>query len=115
MDEVLHMFFSTYRFIIEDNVRFYNYYFKEAQKKYYVENPKNTKLLTYARRNNKLCWNFSSLSDTEMKWALENLQDILANVEVAKATYPFYISNKEILDNWSGDLILLVGDENDNF
>ena len=40
MDEIFNLFPKTNRFIISDNIRFYNSIFKTTNKKYYVENYK---------------------------------------------------------------------------
>lgn len=97
---------DTYRFIIDNYIKFYNEYFKSKQKKYYVENTKNDSLITFFKRNNKVCFNFTILKNDIFEFCIKNVADILSNTEVI-------IVNNNILDlvdfdiyNWNGDIII---------
>lgn len=108
IDDVLKKFQSTNRYVISDNIRFYNNILKNTSKKYYVENNQydSNHIITFLRRNNKILLNFNNLNSSVKSFLFENLQDVLNNVEVCRSYSEEYLKHKEIFDKWSGNLIL---------
>lgn len=104
---VLKNFPNTNRYIISNNIKFYNYILKN-NKKYYVENEKNNNLISFLRKNNKILLNFENLNRIDEKFILENLKDLLDNTEA------ILIGNKEkisfemekILKSWDGNILI---------
>jgi hypothetical protein len=64
IDTVIERFPNTNRFIVYDNVKFYNNAFKNL-KKYYVGNKKGDSLISFFRKNNKVLLNMINLSYNE--------------------------------------------------
>ena len=50
---VINTFTKTNRYVISNNIKVYNDVLKTTGKKYYVENERNTNLISYLRKNNK--------------------------------------------------------------
>lgn len=108
INDVLRRFQNTNRYVISDNIRFYNNILKNTSKKYYVENNQydSNHIITFLRRNNKILLNFNNLNSSVKSFLFENLQDVLNNVEVCRTYSEEYTKHKEIFDKWSGNLIL---------
>lgn len=108
VNDVLKRFQNTNRFVISDNIRFYNNILKNTSKKYYVENSQfdSEHIITFLRRNNKILLNFNYLDSSVKEFLFENLEDVLNNVEVCRVSSSEYSKFKNIFDNWSGNLIL---------
>lgn len=83
IEKVLRKFPNTNRFIIEDNVRFYNSVLRN-RKKYYIENTPGTGLISFFKKNNKVLLNMSRLSTLDKEFVLANIQDVLRNCEVIR-------------------------------
>lgn len=81
IDEVIDRFPSTNRYIISDNIRFYNNELK-SRKKYYVENLPCVGLISFFKKNNKVMLNIDNLNTTEFEFVKYFFDDILKNVEV---------------------------------
>lgn len=81
VEKVFDRFPSTNRYIISNNIRFYNNILK-ARKKYYVENTKNSGLISFFKRNNKVLLNIDNLIPSEFNFVKSCFDDILKNVEV---------------------------------
>lgn len=94
------------RFIIDDNVRFYNYALKPLQKKYYVMNAPGISLISFLRKNNKILLSLSNLNDIELDFMLLDLEDVLKNIEVIEGSQDIYLKYKDIFDMWMGNFIL---------
>lgn len=110
MDIVLDQFYDTRRFVVENNVRFYNYFFKNSSFKYYVENSVGIPLISFLRKNNKVLLNINNLSEFEKQFVLRiALEDILNNVEVMMMDDYDFNENKSTLESWNGNVIL-IGD-----
>lgn len=103
---VLDKFKRTNRFIITDNIRFYNYYFKQTRKKYYVENPKDDNFITFLRKNNKILINFETLNSIK-DLVEKQLEDLLRNTEVIKINKEILYKYEEIFETWSGNAIVM--------
>lgn len=107
MEQVLKLFKKTRRFVVSNNIKFYNDYLKYTNKKYYVENLPRAKLITFFRRNNKILLNFESLSKEEREFMFEYyLEDILSNVEVIYLSKTDYSKHKDKFFAWNGNVIV---------
>ena len=105
--KTLKNFPRTNRFVIEDNIRTYNYVLRNSSKKYYVENTKGDGLITFFRRNNKVLINVNRLSPFERQFLLQVcLVDMLRNIEVIYLEQEDYDENKVIFDSWNGNVII---------
>ena len=110
IDDVLANFPETNRFIVDENIKFYNSYLKNTSKKYYVKNRKGTNLISFFRKNNKILMDFVILSDEEFDFAIASLQDLLRNVEVILLKKETFRSYEDVLKFWKGNVIIY--DEN---
>ena len=68
LEWVVNNYRTTNRYIISDNIRIYNAFFKRTNKKYYVENDKLNGLITFFRKNNKILFNVTNLPSWEYKY-----------------------------------------------
>lgn len=110
VSETLDRFPQTKRFVIEDNIRDYNRLLKRTPKKFYVENKKGDKLISFFRRNNKVLLNVERITKFELEFVMENIDDILFNTEVLYFgdMNPLFDYLKSHLDTWKGNAILNV-------
>jgi hypothetical protein len=105
--KVLSFYPKTNRFIIEENIRTYNYILKWTNKKYYIQNKQGVGLISFFRKNNKVLLDFSKLSPHETHFILNYcFEDILKNLEVIMITNEIYEEKEEILKLWNGNVIL---------
>lgn len=113
VNEVLHLFPKTNRFIIEDNIRDYNSILRRTEKKYYVMNKKGAEIISFFRKNNKILLNFMNLTKEERDFFLLEgvFEDILKNTEVIAVSKKIYDEKIEVLDKWKGNVIIV--DKND--
>jgi hypothetical protein len=105
---VLSLYPKTNRFVIEDNIKIYNYVLRNTQKKYYVSNTKGVKLISFFRKNNKIFLNFMNLNVFERQFLLINecFEDILRNAEVILVDNDILMEKESILNEWNGNVIL---------
>lgn len=104
---VLKSYPFTNRFIIEDNIKFYNDILKTTNKKYYIENIPNVDLISFIRKNNKILLNFLNLLDEEKEFMLNYLLfDILKNVEIIMLDEENIRKYQEKFKKWSGNIII---------
>jgi len=108
LDNILAKYQYTNRFIINNNIKFYNWFFRKNEKKYYVSNNYNTNLISFFKKNNKVLLNFNKLDRFTAKFALKNdvFKDILNNLEIIELDEYEFNMKKKILDNWSGNVIV---------
>ena len=113
VNKVLYLFPKTNRFIIEDNIREYNFILKRTEKKYYVMNRKNSNIISFFRKNNKILLNYMNLSKEERNFFLMEgiFEDILRNTEVIAISKNIYDEKIEILDKWKGNVIIIEKNE----
>lgn len=113
VEGVLQLFNKTNRFVISNNIKFYNDILKHTSKKYYVMNNVGEPLITFLRKNNKVLLNFTNLTPKE-RLAIcdpEILVDVLRNVEVVMISmygFQWIKDTTELLpifENWTGNLI----------
>jgi hypothetical protein len=96
------------RFVVEEDIKFYNYVLKNTTKKYYVENKEGDQLISFYKRNNKVLLNVQNLSPIERAYVFSvALDDVLANTEVMMIPEKHYREHLETFNNWAGNLILL--------
>jgi len=113
INQVLHLFPKTNRFIIEDNIREYNYILRRTEKKYYVMNKRNSDIISFFRKNNKILFNLLNLSREEQDFFLMEgiFEDMLRNTEVIAIDKEMYDEKMEVLDKWKGNCIIIKGNQ----
>ena len=108
VDFVIKTFRSTNRFVIDNNIKFYNDILRNTNKKYYISNTENDKLVTFFKRNNKVLLDTTRLGPLEKAFVFSvALEDVLANTEVIIVGRKYYRENPGPYNNWSGNLILV--------
>lgn len=105
---VVNKFGKTNRFVISNNIKFYNDVLKTTGKKYYIENEKDANLISYLRKNNKILVNFNNLRKNERDLFLDEkiLRDLLRNVEVIQINKDKYDENIHIFYEWDGNVVV---------
>lgn len=107
MDWVLKTYPNTKRFVVENDIKFYNDILKQTDKKYYVENSNHTSLITFFRKNNKILLNFLKLLKEEKDFILNYLlSDILRNVEIIMIDEDNFNKFYSHFKNWKGNIII---------
>lgn len=111
MNWVLDNFPLTNRFVINDNIKFYNWFFKSNNKKYYVENGYNIGIFTFFKKNNKILLNVNRLKFDIQKIILKNniFKDILKNLEIIEMDKKTFEEKEDVLLNWTGNVIISDG------
>jgi hypothetical protein len=105
---VLNTFRSTNRFVVDNEIKFYNSVLRSTNKKYYVANVEGDTLITFFKRNNKVLLDTTKLNPLEKAFVFSvALTDVLQNTEVVIAEQKFYRDNPEPFNKWSGNLILV--------
>lgn len=108
VEYVLKTFRSTNRFVIDNNIRFYNYILKNTNKKYYISNTKDDRLISFFKRNNKVLLDTTVLNPLESAFVFSiALEDVLNNTEVMIVSSKKYKENPEPFNNWSGNLVVI--------
>lgn len=111
LDQLLYILPRTNRFIIDNNIKFYNDYFKKTKKKYYVENSYNdeTKFISFLRKNNKILLNFTKITSFDLRQVLFYLvrEDLLNNIEILKLSKTDFELYKEHFETWDGNIIIM--------
>lgn len=97
VNKVLNKFSQTNRYIIDNNIKFYNDILKKF-KKYYVMNKPGIGLLTHFKKNNKVLLNYHNLNAIEQNFVRDNLNDVLKNLEV------IYLKRSLLEENWTEKL-----------
>jgi len=105
---VISLFPKTNRYVIEDNIRIYNYILKRTSKKYYILNKEGIGLISFFRKKNKVLLNFMNVSTFEKQFLLSEgcFEDLLSNIEVILIDRDAYEEKKDILRNWNGNVII---------
>lgn len=108
VEKVLRLYPKTNRYLIDNNIKFYNYILKNTNKKYYIEFNGKIGLISFFRKNNKILLNFMMLSPAELDFALDDrtFEDILYNTEVILINQQIFDSKKDTLNNWNGNVII---------
>jgi hypothetical protein len=113
VNQVLHLFPKTNRFVIDDNIREYNSILRNTEKKYYVMNKKGSDIISFFRKNNKILLNLLNLSKEERDFFLMEgiFEDVLKNIEVIAMNKKIYDEKLEVLDKWKGNCIIVGTNE----
>jgi len=109
IDDAVRYFPNTNRFIIADNIRFYNGHLKHIGKKYYVQNnsSNSNSLLSFFRKNNKILVDLTCMNKSIASFLLENyLEDILSNTEIIIIDENDMATYASLLKGWSGNVII---------
>jgi hypothetical protein len=109
MNWVISTYSKTKRFVIDqENIKFYNYFFKRTNVKYYVINTMKyyTGIVSFFKRNNKVLLNTTILNKNEQNFIFNSLIDILSNLEIIMITKQNFNEYKEILSKWNGNVII---------
>ena len=105
---ILKTFSSTNRYVIDNNIRFYNNILRQTNKKYYIANTSEDRLITFFKRNNKVLLDTTILNPLEKAFVFSiALQDVLFNTEVMIVKDKDYKENTETFNKWSGNLIIV--------
>lgn len=97
---------DTKRYVIEDNIKFYNSVFKYQNKKYYVENKSGIGLISFFKKNNKNLLNINNLNEMEKAFIFDNFEDVLRNLEVVELMFKDFKKFEKIFIPWSGNVII---------
>lgn len=105
---VMSLYPKTNRYIIENNIKIYNYMLRKTSKKYYIENKKGVGLISFLRKNNKVLLNFFNLSPFDRDFLLSEdcFKDLLLNVEVIAINNEIFEEKTNILKKWNGNVII---------
>ena len=109
--KVMELFPKTMRYVVEQNIKTYNFILRNTNKKYYVENSVGAKIITFFKKNNKVLLNFNNLSLFERQFLLsdETFEDVLKNTEVIMISKEDFDEKKDVLERWSGNVIIHNG------
>lgn len=111
--KVIRNFPKTNRYVIEDNIRIYNFILRGTSKKYYVSNSDGADVISFFRKNNKVLVNFFKLTEFEKIFLLSDkvFEDVLRNTEVIQIDKDIFDEKMEVLENWRGNVIVSDGKE----
>jgi len=106
--KVLEFFPKTNRFVVEKDIKIYNFILRSTSKKYYVSNVQGTDMISFFRKNNKILVNFNYFDLFDWKYFLLDsvFEDLLRNVEVIDINKEIFDEKMEVLENWRGNVIL---------
>lgn len=109
---IVSLFPNTNRFVIPStaNIKMYNDFFKGFNRKFYIENEKGSKLISFFKKNNKVLLNIDNLAPHEKEFVLNKstISDIMWNCEVIQMSKKDYTPPiAEQFSNWNGNLILV--------
>lgn len=109
--KVISLYPKTMRYVIEENIKTYNYILKNTNKKYYVENSIGANVITFFKKNNKVLVNFNNFGELERQFLLLDgvFGDVLKNTEVVMVNKEVFNQNKDVLEKWSGNVIIHSG------
>jgi hypothetical protein len=106
--KVINLYPKTMRFVIENNIKTYNYILRGTNKKYYVENSPGVDVISFFKKNNKVLCNFNNFDDTERQFLLTRVvfESVLKNTEVIIVSQSAFETHETTLNNWSGNVII---------
>lgn len=109
--KVISLYPKTMRYVIENNIKTYNYILKNTNKKYYIENPVGSNVITFFKKNNKVLVNFNNFTQFEKQFLLSESTfiDVLKNTEVIMVNKEVFDQKKDALEKWSGNVIVHSG------
>jgi len=104
---VLNAYNLTNRYIIDNNIRIYNNFLKKTNKKYYIENNEDDKLISFFKKNNKVLLNFLKLNKASLEFVMQDcFEDVLYNTEVIIINQEIYEMKQETINLWKGNVII---------
>lgn len=110
---VIDTFKKTNRYVIDTiNIRYYNYYLKRTNLKYYIINIEFDwrGIVSFFKKNNKVLFDITKLSDFERLFVMNvALEDVLANAEVILISKEDYTDKQKVFEQWKGDIIINDG------
>jgi hypothetical protein len=109
VDEVVDNFANTNRFVISNNIKFYNGLLKNVGKKYYIQNTSGENFVSFVRKNNKIMVDFTRMTQAEKTFLMENyFEDILRNTEIIIIDECDLSTGNyaDILKSWQGNVIV---------
>jgi len=107
IDWVLETYPDTNRFIVADNIRVYNTFLKQTNKKYYIENKEGNTLITFFKKNNKVLLNFFTLDKDTFDFVFNCcFEDVLYNTEVIYISQEMYEDKQDVINLWKGNVII---------
>jgi len=109
IDDIVDTFNNTNRFVISNNIKFYNGLLKNVGKKYYIQNTSGENFISFVRKNNKIMVDFTRMTQAEKTFLLErHLEDILRNTEIIIIDENDLSTGNyaDILKNWQGNVII---------
>ena len=106
--KVMEIFPKTNRFVIEKDVKVYNFILRGTNKKYYVSNVVGTDMVSFFRKNNKILVNFNYFDENDKYYFLSDnvFVDLLRNVEVINIDKDIFNMKCDALEKWSGNTII---------
>lgn len=106
--QVLEFFPKTNRFVIERDIKIYNFILRNTSKKYYVSNVIDTDMVSFFRKNNKILINFNYFDANDYQYFLQDnvFNDLLKNVEVVDLDKDIFDEKMDILEKWRGNVII---------
>jgi len=103
-------FKKTNRYVIDtQHIRYYNYYLKRTNLKYYIINTLQdwSGIVSFFKKNNKVLFDITKLSDFERLFVMNvALSDILGNTEVVLISKEDYTLKLDVFNQWKGDIII---------
>ena len=108
--QVLEIFPKTNRFVIERDIKIYNFILRNTSKKYYVSNVVGTDMVSFFRKNNKILINFNYFDINDYQYFLQDnvFNDLLKNVEVVDLDKDIFDEKMDILEKWRGNVIISI-------
>lgn len=107
MKRIFELFPNTNRFVVDNDVKFYNSVLKNTNKKYYVMNRYGSWFVSFMKKNNKCMLNFEKLHKEERDFIITHwLTDVLRNVEIILINKNDFEDNIEIFKDWWGNVII---------
>ena len=109
LERILECYPNTNRYIIDNFIKFYNNFFRNMNKKYYVENTQNEPLITFFKRNNKVCFNYKNVDEDDKNFVRTNFKDILCNCEVivlSEYSHEYFSEQELFPEDWKGNIII---------
>jgi hypothetical protein len=107
---VMQTFRKTNRYVIDINhIRYYNYYLKRTNLKYYIINTQTAwrGLVSFFKRNNKVLLDITQLTMFERQFVLNvALEDVISNAEVLLMSKEDYTDHIDVFNQWKGDIII---------
>lgn len=111
IENVLETFPRTNRFVISDNIKFYNAILKRTNKKYYVSNSEGVGFISFFRKNNKVLLDMTKLSPKEKQFVMSScLADVLRNIEIILIEKEDFEDNLQLFEAWRGNVIIYDSD-----